>query len=33
MALAALTTVPIIILFLFTQRRVIGGFVAGAVKG
>lgn len=33
MALAALTTVPIIVLFLFTQRQVIGGFVAGAVKG
>ena len=33
MALAALTTVPIILLFLFTQRRVMGGFVAGAVKG
>jgi ABC-type glycerol-3-phosphate transport system permease component len=33
MALAALTTVPIILLFLVTQRRVIGGFVAGAVKG
>ena len=33
MALAALTTVPIIALFLLTQRRVIGGFVAGAVKG
>ncbi|WP_226781212.1 carbohydrate ABC transporter permease [Oceaniglobus trochenteri] len=33
MALAAITTVPIIVLFLFTQRRVIGGFVAGAVKG
>lgn len=33
MALAAITTVPIVILFLLTQRRVIGGFVAGAVKG
>jgi ABC-type glycerol-3-phosphate transport system permease component len=33
MALSVLTTVPIIILFLLTQRRVIGGFVAGAVKG
>lgn len=33
MALAALTTIPIVILFLLTQKRVIGGFVAGAVKG
>ncbi len=33
MALAALTTVPIVILFLLTQKRVIGGFIAGAVKG
>ncbi len=33
MALAALTTIPIVILFLLTQKRVIGGFIAGAVKG
>jgi ABC-type glycerol-3-phosphate transport system permease component len=33
MALATLTTVPIVALFLATQKRVIGGFVDGAVKG
>ena len=33
MALATLTTVPVIILFLVTQRRVLGGFMTGAVKG
>lgn len=33
MALAALITVPIVILFLLTQKQVIGGFLAGAVKG
>ena len=33
MALATLTTVPVIALFLATQRRVLGGFMTGAVKG
>ncbi len=33
MALAALTTVPVVVVFLLTQRRVMTGMVAGAVKG
>lgn len=33
MALAALTTLPIVVLFIVTQKRVIGGLIAGAVKG
>jgi len=33
MALSALTTVPIVVLFLLTQRRIISGLLAGAVKG
>lgn len=33
MALASLTCLPIIVLFLLTQRRVMSGFLAGAVKG
>ena len=33
MALATLTVVPVAVLFLITQRRVIDGIVAGAVKG
>lgn len=33
MALASLTCVPIIVVFLLTQRRVMSGFLAGAVKG
>lgn len=33
MALATLTTVPVVILFVLTQRRVLGGFMTGAVKG
>jgi ABC-type glycerol-3-phosphate transport system permease component len=33
MALAALTTVPIVLLFLIAQKHVVSGFVAGAVKG
>ena len=33
MALATLTTVPVIVLFLLTQRRVLSGFLSGAVKG
>lgn len=33
MALATLTTVPVIVLFVLTQRRVMTGFLAGAVKG
>lgn len=33
MALATLTVLPIVVLFLITQRRVIDGIMAGAVKG
>jgi len=33
MALATLTVVPVVALFLATQRRVFSGFMAGAVKG
>jgi multiple sugar transport system permease protein len=33
MALATLTTAPVMILFVLTQRRVMSGFLAGAIKG
>lgn len=33
MALATLTVVPVLAVFLAAQRHVIGGFMAGAVKG
>jgi ABC-type glycerol-3-phosphate transport system permease component len=33
MALATLTVVPVVVLFLVTQRRVMDGIMAGAVKG
>jgi multiple sugar transport system permease protein len=33
MALATLTVLPVVALFLITQRRVMDGIVAGAVKG
>jgi ABC-type glycerol-3-phosphate transport system permease component len=33
MALAALTVVPVAILFVLTQRRVMAGFLAGGLKG
>ncbi|MBS7701122.1 MULTISPECIES: carbohydrate ABC transporter permease [unclassified Chelatococcus] len=33
MALATITVVPVVVLFLVTQRRVMGSFMAGAVKG
>ena len=33
MALATLTVLPVVVLFLATQRRVMGGILAGAVKG
>jgi multiple sugar transport system permease protein len=33
MALATLTVLPVVVLFLITQRRVIDGIMAGAVKG
>lgn len=33
MALATLTCLPVVIVFLLTQRSVMSGFVAGAVKG
>lgn len=33
MALATLTTLPVVVVFLLTQRRVMQGMAAGAVKG
>ena len=33
MALATLTTLPVIIVYLLTQRRVMEGMISGAVKG
>ena len=33
MALATITTIPVVIVFLLTQRRVMQGIAAGAVKG
>ena len=33
MALATLTTLPVVFIFLLTQRRILDGFLAGAVKG
>ncbi len=33
MALATLTTLPVVVVFLLTQRRVMQGIAAGAVKG
>ncbi len=33
MALATLTTLPVIVVFLLTQRRVMQGIAAGAIKG
>ena len=33
MALAALTVVPVAVLFVLTQRRVMEGFLAGGLKG
>jgi multiple sugar transport system permease protein len=33
MALSTITVVPVVIAFLVTQRRVMGSFMAGAVKG
>lgn len=33
MALASLTVVPVVVLFLLTQRHVLSGFMSGAVKG
>ena len=33
MALATLTVLPVVLVFLITQRRVMDGIVAGAVKG
>jgi multiple sugar transport system permease protein len=33
MALATLTVIPVVILFLITQRKVLGGLMAGALKG
>ena len=33
MALSTLTVLPVVVLFLATQRRVMGGILAGAVKG
>jgi N,N'-diacetylchitobiose transport system permease protein len=33
MAGATLTALPVVILFLFVQRHIVGGLTAGAVKG
>ena len=33
MALATITTIPVLVVFLLTQRRVMSGMAAGAVKG
>ena len=33
MAAASLFAVPILLLFLFLQRKAVGGLTAGAVKG
>jgi ABC-type glycerol-3-phosphate transport system permease component len=33
MALAFLTTIPVIVVFLLTQRRIVSGLMAGSVKG
>ena len=33
MALATLTTVPVVVVFVLTQRRVMQGIAAGAIKG
>ncbi|MFC0406922.1 carbohydrate ABC transporter permease [Roseomonas elaeocarpi] len=33
MALSTLTTLPVIVLFVLTQRKVMSGFLAGATKG
>ena len=33
LALATVTTLPVVVVFLLTQRRVMEGFAAGAVKG
>lgn len=33
MALATITVIPVVVLFLITQRRVMGSIMAGAVKG
>jgi ABC-type glycerol-3-phosphate transport system permease component len=33
LAMATITTLPVVVVFLLTQRRVMEGFAAGAVKG
>ena len=33
MAASTMYTIPVIIFFLFVRRRLVGGLVAGAVKG
>ena len=33
MALSTITVIPVVVAFLATQRRVMGSFMAGAVKG
>jgi N,N'-diacetylchitobiose transport system permease protein len=33
MAASTLYTIPVMLFFLFVQRRMVGGLVAGAVKG
>jgi N,N'-diacetylchitobiose transport system permease protein len=33
MAASTLYTIPVVVFFLIVQRRMVGGLVAGAVKG
>ena len=33
MALSTITVLPVVIVFILTQQRVMGSFMAGAVKG
>ncbi len=33
MALSTITVIPVVVAFFVTQRRVMGSFMAGAVKG
>lgn len=33
LAMATITTLPVVVVFLFAQRRIMSGFAAGAVKG
>ena len=33
MATAAITSAPILLIFIFTQKHIVGGITAGSVKG